>query len=644
MYDILRTKVSGNSMDESVFEALAERLERDAAENPRLHRIKVVLMALLGYFFIASVLTLVAGGIAALAYMAVSVRGSEYLVIKLLGVLLPLGYIICRSLWVSLPPPEGLEINLDEAPALRSMIEELRHLLQTPKIDVVLLTMEFNAGVMQVPRLGVFGWPRNYVVLGWPMLLALSPEGFKSVLAHEFGHLSSSHGRFSAWVYRIRETWFKLMSALEASGQWGTGLFRWFFGWYAPAFGAYSFVQARKHEFAADRMAALVTGGRTTAETLLATVVREAHLETNFWQPLQQQASMQAAPPDDLFARMRVALAAAIPEESAERWARKAKCFKTGGADTHPSLSNRLAALGSPDAKAPPAPSRCAAEELFSDERRLHIEKTLSAKWKENVSGVWSQAHQDGRGVLNRLAELETLAMAGKLDLDQSLERLRHVGDLYGVTATEPLLKELAALVPTGNPQLEYGIGRLLLHQGDRAGVEHIEKAMDSDADAVMNGCGLIIEFFYERGMRAEAEPYLERQNARQEILLKDQEERETLPFSDVYLPHELPADVVAGLARALTAYEHLCEAYLVRKKLTYRANPPLYVLGIRLATSFFKMWAGPAAEGGELCDRISRELALPGQFLILHLHDENEPLLKHLSPVPGSMIYKKRE
>ena len=628
-------------MDEAAFEALAARLEREAAQTPRWYRAKVLGMALLGYFFIAGVLTFIIGGAAALCFMAISVRGSGYFVIKLLGVLLPLGYMICRSLWVALPPPEGFEISLDDVPALRAMVAELGLLLQTPKVDVVLLTMEFNAGVVQIPRLGVFGWPRNYLVLGWPMLLALSPDGFKSVLAHEFGHLSSAHGKFAARIYRIRQIWFTLMTALETKGPWGTGLFRWFFGWYAPAFGAYTFVLARRHELDADRMAALATGARTTSETLLTTVVREAHLDTCFWQRLQEQALVMEEPPDDLFARMRTALAAPIPEEAAEKWSRKARCFQTGGADTHPALSDRLAALGCSDMKTPPAPARCAADALFPDVLRTRVEQALSAKWKENVSEAWVRAHRNDVETMKRLAELEALAVVGELKLEDALERLRYIGDLQGVPATGPLLKELALRAP-GNPQVNYGIGRLLLHNGDRAGVEYIDNAMDSDPEAIMNGCGLIIEFFFERGLRAEAEPYLERQKSRQQVLMKDQEERETLPFSDAYLPHDLPVDVVEGVTAALNAYEYLNEAYLVRRKLTYRPEPPLYVLGLRLAVSFFKLWDGPAAEGRALCERISNEVPLPGQFLILHLHEENEPLLKQVKALPRALILKK--
>ncbi|HQG28238.1 MAG TPA: M48 family metallopeptidase, partial [Candidatus Ozemobacteraceae bacterium] len=461
-------------MDETQFEAFSSRLEREAAEHPRWYRLKVIGLAMSGYLFIAGVLLGIVGVIAALVAAAVSVHGSAYVVVKVLGVLIPLGWIILRSLWVSLPPPEGLHVDLGEAPKLRSVVENLKRTLKTPDIDVVLLTLEFNAGVVQIPRFGIFGWPRNYLVLGWPLLLALSPEGVTSVLAHEFGHLSGAHGRFAAWVYRVRQTWFSLMTALEANGQWGTGLFRWFFNWYAPSFGAYTFVLARKHEFAADRMAARATGARITAETLLSTVVLEAHLDDGFWPKLKDLSLTLEAPPDDVFARMRQALAEPIPEENAEKWSRKARCFRTGGGDTHPALSDRLAVLGSSDVRYHPFMGPCAADVFFPGEAGRRIERMLSAQWRENVADAWAEAHRNGVGAISRLAELETLEKAGRFGIDEAVERLRHVGELHGVEATEPLLLELVRTAPD-HPQVCYGMGRLLLRRGDLSGVAYID-------------------------------------------------------------------------------------------------------------------------------------------------------------------------
>jgi Zn-dependent protease with chaperone function len=57
-----------------------------------------------------------------------------------------------------------------------------------------------NASVVQIPRLGVFGWSRNYLTVGVPLLDAVTPEQFEAVLAHELGHLARAHGRFRTWI------------------------------------------------------------------------------------------------------------------------------------------------------------------------------------------------------------------------------------------------------------------------------------------------------------------------------------------------------------------------------------------------------------------------------------------------------------
>jgi hypothetical protein len=57
---------------------------------------------------------------------------------------------------------------------------------RTPRFHHVLVTDDFNAAVVQAPRLGLFGWYRNYLLIGLPLAKALTVEQFKAVLAHEF--------------------------------------------------------------------------------------------------------------------------------------------------------------------------------------------------------------------------------------------------------------------------------------------------------------------------------------------------------------------------------------------------------------------------------------------------------------------------
>ena len=53
-----------------------------------------------------------------------------------------------------------------DAPELFALLDRLRARLDTPPLHQVLVTADFNAGITQLPRLGVFGWHRNSLILG----------------------------------------------------------------------------------------------------------------------------------------------------------------------------------------------------------------------------------------------------------------------------------------------------------------------------------------------------------------------------------------------------------------------------------------------------------------------------------------------
>src|SRR5947208_2584067 len=103
----------------------------------------------------------------------------------------------------------------------------------------------YKTRVLLLALLG-FGYPGIAIglLLGLPLMKSLTPAQFEAVLAHEFGHLAGGHGRVSNWIYRLRLSWARLLSALEGrkAGSW---LFLPFFNWYAPYFSAYSFPLAR---------------------------------------------------------------------------------------------------------------------------------------------------------------------------------------------------------------------------------------------------------------------------------------------------------------------------------------------------------------------------------------------------------------
>jgi len=213
-------------MERADFEALIERMERVAVERPMAYRRRVFGLAALGYgylFFVVLVLLVLSAlSIWSLVYL----KGLGLKLVLIVGALL---YAVLRSLWVKQDPPPGEKVTAADAPKLLKMIEELQRCLQTPAIHTVLITPEFNAAVSQVPRMGLFGWHRNFLVLGLPLMKGLTVEQFKSVLAHELGHLSRGHARAANWIYRMRVIWSRLESTFERRPQWGSGLIRQFF-------------------------------------------------------------------------------------------------------------------------------------------------------------------------------------------------------------------------------------------------------------------------------------------------------------------------------------------------------------------------------------------------------------------------------
>src|SRR5262245_36751580 len=229
-------------MNHEAFKARVELLENDARINPKAYKIKVLLVALLGYAYPAMVIVILLSLITLLFYIIIffDVRGGAGpIFVKLMLPLLAAILMILRSLWIEIPHPSGIELDREQAASLFQSVSQFREKLQGPRVHTILLTDEFNAAVVQVPLLGLFGWPKNYLIVGLPLLQALSPEEFYGVLAHEFGHLAGAHSRFSGWIYRVNETWRRLMWSLEQTQHWSAFIFKGFMRWYVPFFNAY---------------------------------------------------------------------------------------------------------------------------------------------------------------------------------------------------------------------------------------------------------------------------------------------------------------------------------------------------------------------------------------------------------------------
>ncbi len=386
---------------EDRFRPLVTELEKLAQVRPGAYRRRVMWRAWLGYGYIALVLTglLVAVGlIAAIVFMG----GHSVLLLKPALIIVLVIVAILRALWVKADPPKGIAVTRAEAPSLFAMLDEVRAKVSGPKADKVLIAPDFNAAIVQRPRLGVFGWHRNYVVIGLPLLRALSREEVMAVVAHEYGHLSGGHGKSGQWIYRVRMTWLQLSQSL--GGTVAGRIFQRFFNWYGPWFNAYSFVLARSNEYEADRASAIVAGAAGAARALTR-VAAEARRYDAFWHDLWGDSGRDgdSVSPHALMGAhfvkpmagsdVREALNAALAEA-------------TDIHDTHPSLRDRLAALGQALPELEPV-GQSGAEALLGADLTQVLAQKLDAEWWQRAAGNWQARQGQLKATREALARLE---------------------------------------------------------------------------------------------------------------------------------------------------------------------------------------------------------------------------------------------
>jgi Zn-dependent protease with chaperone function len=377
------------SMDTDEFDAVVSRAEGYARERPRIYQLRVVALGLIGYAYITTIL----GGLLTLLFLlgALALHHGIWAMAKLFVAVLVLIGVVLRAFWVKFDPPVGRALTQQEVPRLFELTNQVIADTRAPRLTAVLLTGDLNAGIQQRPGFGpMFGY-RNFLVVGLPLLEALSLDEFRAVLAHECGHLSGAHGKAASWVYRLRTTWTNLAGHLEASRHWGRRLFVPFFHWYAPRFVAYSFVMAREQEYAADQVAATATSAATVAAALVRVDFMAHWLAERFWPTVLKGARSSSAPNARPFAAIGSQLTLRFADTDRKRWFAAALARHTDAADTHPSLRDRLEALGVAN---PNLPSfSISAAEVLLGPSRARLAAELDQSWQRDVAEWWQGAH-----------------------------------------------------------------------------------------------------------------------------------------------------------------------------------------------------------------------------------------------------------
>ena len=596
------------------FEQLVARLEAQALRRPWLYKMRVLALALLGYGYIAFML------VGLLLTSVISVVALKALGAKLALGLLVLMWMVLKALWVKLDAPQGRRVTQKEAPELFAMINQLRKGLKAPRFHRVLITDDFNACVVQTPRLGVFGWYRNYLVIGLPLMKTLSEEQFRAVLAHEFGHLAGGHGRVSNWIYRLRLSWHRLIDSLVGEGRFGTFLFRRFFNWYVPYFTAYSFPLARANEYEADAAAARLTSPQAIAEALTAVNVVGRYLDERYWSDIHRSASDLPRPAFAPYGSLADKVSGGLQDQPVADWVEHALQRETSSDDTHPALADRLRALQQGPLLSLPGPD-ARADRLLGPALST-ITEELDCRWEAAVLPAWEERYQTATRGRERLRELDALLQQGTELSPQDGYDHACLTEEYGAgeDAALPLFRALYAQAPD-QPVVSYALGLRLLQRDDDEGLALVEKATELDEDAELSGYEVLRDYCWRRGREEAAHAWHDRLLERHELLQRARAERDQITLKDTFDPHGLDQEQLAALRAQLRAMPGLRRVYLLRKRVALFPERPLFVLGYS-CTRWWGLYRRKKVDA--IGQRLVDEIQLPGEVFVLSTDGDN--------------------
>lgn len=604
---------------EDEFIALVKKAEHEAETNPRAYTTKIALFALLGYAVIFMVLVTLfglAGGLIATAFYSSAILllliKKKLIIAVLAGI-----WITLRALWVKFLPPEGYKLTRKEYPELFAELDVLSKQLKSLKIHEVLLDSRLNAAIVQHPRLGVLGWHKNYLILGYQLMLMLSPEEMRSVLAHEFGHLSGNHSRFNGWIYRVRHTWERVMAAFDENESWSGRLLGKFFDWYTPKFDAYSFALARRNEYEADAISAGLTTPETASRALVNVHAMAPYIDKSYWENYFHDADRYEKPPHAPFAGLGEFIKTRpLGREEMLKRIKEEMQVETKYADTHPSLKDRVDALDAvPQLPVPPKQN---AAEAWLGERNQKIMNDFDQRWLHDNAESWKSRFEYVTHARSKISEYK---QANSADLsDEDLWNYAYwTNEFEGSDAALPLFRRYQERYPN-DPDPAFFIGMTLLDRGDAAGLEELRIARNS-ASLIERTAYAGYEFLKQRGEEEQADAWWKESIKANEIFIAANSERESVTLNDTLEYPQIDDELLQQLVAKLKQQKKVGLVWLAQKKVEYFPENPVYIIAFNPK--------GLAISTDSIQKAVAENLEVDGDFFVVCKGGDTKALAK---------------
>jgi hypothetical protein len=430
----------------------------------------------------------------------------------------------------------------------------------------------------------------------------------------------------------VRAGWARLAGVLQQTGQRGRFLFVPFFEWYAPTFAAYSFVQARAHEYEADRLAAATVGAAPLASALVRLDLKENELRHSYWPAILKAADDQPTPQAAPYRGLMSAEQRGFLPQAADQL-QQALARKTGTDDTHPCLRDRIVALGLPPS-VPAAVETSAAEALFGRKLGTLVER-FDAEWQSAVADWWHGRHEHVKTGRAKLAGFAARPQAGLTD-EELYDYALLIEEFDDPVKAFERQKELV-LTRGATRGAKFAYARMLLQRGDESAIAMLDEVMREVPALTLPACELIVGYLHAHGRQPQAKPYIDRFLARQLLEQKARAERQRLSVKHTWLPPALDAQALASLNATLVRHRRdVKQAYLVRKQVL-DGEPPLHVVGVLRRSHMLRYERSDADR--RLIRELASEVRSQEEILFIWLNGTQKGFRKAFKKVPGARI-----
>jgi len=621
------------------FVALVKEIEARAKDNPYWLRRKTIRLAFLGYLVvIGSILLMLPVGLGLGAALVVLTGGNAGVAkLAFLVAAVPIGF--AWHMGKSLLSPgfdyEGVEVTAENCPKLFALLEDICKKANGPMFKRVFINNQLNASVTRSGGLlGFFGMGPVVLTLGLPLMQSQTVKQLSGVIGHEYGHVAAKDNVWGQWVYRIRNSWLSLDDKLRFEHLWYTLKLNRFYEWFIATFSAYSFALSRSCEYEADAFSARVAGKDAMAEALSSLAVYGDQYDSVFWRKIwdrsDQGENVQNITPyheiPSFFSNLDDV------SDSIDHALKR----KTDYSGTHPSISDRLAALESDfHVPAPPTPENSAAASLLEDMAEK-LTDDFSREWQELSKEHWEERQEERQHWQNRYDALKVKAVS---DLEE--EELRELISAAGRMEDDALYyqssREMLRRHPDSAGALLNCLWYRLMVEKDDSQLAEMEKFLKAHPSYTSDVCGYAIQFLEKAGRTEEAKPYHDKLEDWHYLSRAANDERDAILAADEFKMHDLPEKALDYLSEHAAKHPIIARIYLAQKDVKYMPEFPCYVVAYKTKPGF---WSSQKKVDEEVMQFIY-DSGLPEEFLFIEA-DGIIGLEKKLKQIDGAQIYQK--